>query len=81
MDSEDLSRGWLVGKLTGRLVPQDESGADRYGDGIEGGGRTRPASGAPNRWGARGISVSADEEAEPLRSNERDDMSHPDDFD
>ena len=80
VDSEDLSRGWLVGKLTGRMVPRDENGSERYNDGIEG-GHARPASGAPNRWGARGISVSANEEAEPLRPHEQGGMTHPDDFD
>ena len=80
VDSEDLSRGWLVGKLTGRMVPQDENASDRYDHGIVD-GRPRPAPGAPNRWGTRGISVSADEEAEPLRSDEHGGIPHPDDFD
>ena len=80
MDSDDLSRGWLVGKLTGRMVPQDEAESERFNDGNED-GRARPASGAPNRWGVRGISVSADEEAEPLRSDRDGGMTHPDEFD
>ena len=80
VDSEDLNRGWLVGKLTGRVVPQDENESDGDDDGMKN-GRARPASGIPNRWGARGISVSADEEAEPLKPSEDGGMTHPDEFD
>lgn len=59
VDSEDLSRGWLVSRLLGPggLTPDDE-------DGISGNytvnGR-KSAAGNGFGWGARGISVSADE--------------------
>ena len=56
VDSEDLSRGWLVGRFVGRKSVdfdfEEEEGAQR--DAEQG---TRPK----NQWGRRGISVSADE--------------------
>ena len=59
VDSDDLSRGFLVSKLLGR----GESGTDEETGPLEG---TTNDGGAQNakaggRWGRRGISVSADE--------------------
>ncbi|KAF1954933.1 hypothetical protein CC80DRAFT_493326 [Byssothecium circinans] len=56
VDSEDLSRGWLVGRFAGRKSVdfdfEDEMNAHR-----------EPQNGRPkNAWGRRGISVSADED-------------------
>lgn len=55
VDSEDLSRGWLVGRFVGRKsvdfdFDDEEAATNREQDG-------RPK----NQWGRRGISVSADE--------------------
>ncbi|KAF2006380.1 hypothetical protein P154DRAFT_518000 [Amniculicola lignicola CBS 123094] len=57
VDSEDLSRGWLVGRLVGRKsVDFDYDEEDAVIN------RTAPQpQQPPNKWGRRGISVSADE--------------------
>lgn len=58
VDSEDLNRGWLVSRLLGRgRASMDEE--ERPAIGTNGDIR-RPISHG-GRWGARGISVSADE--------------------
>jgi ER lumen protein retaining receptor len=53
VDSEDLGRGWLVGRFTGRknvdFDYDEENAAPRNEE-----------SAATNKWGRRGISVSAD---------------------
>lgn len=62
VDSEDLSKGWLVKRLLGsRGTEEDEDeesapAINRHGDGAVDG---RPPKSARS-WGARGISVSAD---------------------
>jgi ER lumen protein retaining receptor len=56
VDSEDLGRGWLVGRFASRKsvdFDYDEEAAPRNDE-----------VGAPNKWGRRGISVSADEGVE-----------------
>jgi len=56
VDSEDLGRGWLVSRFAGRKsvdFDYDEEAAPRNEDTVP-----------PNRWGRRGISVSADEGVE-----------------
>jgi hypothetical protein len=56
VDSEDLGRGWLVGRFAGRKsvdFDYDEESAPR-----------REETGPKNKWGRRGISVSADEGVE-----------------
>ena len=60
VDSDDLSRGWLVGKLLGRgnTDVDDEAGASV--DNADEAQVARPV-GSRGGWGARGISVSADE--------------------
>lgn len=58
VDSEDLGRGWLVGRFVGRKSLDfdfDEEAASTQGNNV-----TRPS----NKWGRRGISVSADEGVE-----------------
>jgi ER lumen protein retaining receptor len=59
VDSEDLGRGWLVGRLVGR------KSVDFDFDEEEAATRDTRDDGAPkNKWGRRGISVSADEGVE-----------------
>jgi ER lumen protein retaining receptor len=56
VDSEDLGRGWLVGRFAGRKHVDfdfDEEAAPRNEE-----------PGPTNKWGRRGISVSADEGVE-----------------
>ncbi|KAH8716749.1 ER lumen protein retaining receptor-domain-containing protein [Phaeosphaeriaceae sp. PMI808] len=65
VDSEDFSRGFFVGRFANRKsvdLDHDEESAPRNGD-----------SGATNKWGRRGISVSADEgvEGAPKRKGPR----------
>lgn len=55
VDSEDLGRGWLVGRLAG----MGRKSADNFDYDQESAHQQRDAH--PNRWGRRGISVSADE--------------------
>ena len=68
VDSEDLSRGWLVSKIMGRggLGSDEERVATDESDG----GNHREYRGG---WGARGISVSADDgvlgESQPRQKN------------
>ncbi|KAI9659118.1 MAG: hypothetical protein M1821_002078 [Bathelium mastoideum] len=67
VDSDDLSRGWLVSRLIGRERQDLEDGERRPasnaasgpGNGLVGSGTRRAQS--TNKWGPRGISVSADE--------------------
>jgi ER lumen protein retaining receptor len=64
VDSDDLSRGYLVSKLLGPGRDfTDEEGNDerRRGEGISAGPRAW-AQRAAQTWGRRGISVSADED-------------------
>jgi ER lumen protein retaining receptor len=59
VDSDDLGRGWLVGRFMGR------KSVDFDYDEENGGQRNRDATVQPkNNWGRRGISVSADEGVE-----------------
>ena len=58
VDSEDLGRGWLVGRIVGRKSVDfdfDEESAARP---------QNHANQPKNKWGRRGISVSADEGVE-----------------
>lgn len=60
VDSEDLSRGWLVSKIMrrGASEPDEE---DRINTDGPDNGYPRRNVGSRAQWGARGISVSADE--------------------
>ena len=69
VDSDDLSRGFLVNRVFGKMAPQDEE--------EEAGGLNEPLDPARNqngkgRWGARGISVSADDTLEEGQQSTRD---------
>lgn len=55
VDSEDLGRGWLVGRLAG----MGRKSADNFDYDEE--SAPQPRNAQPNKWGRRGISVSADE--------------------
>ena len=55
VDSEDLGRGWLVGRLAGI----GRKSADNFDYDEE--SAQNPRNAQPNKWGRRGISVSADE--------------------
>ncbi|KAF1940142.1 ER lumen protein retaining receptor [Clathrospora elynae] len=65
VDSDDLGRGWIVGRFVGRKsldFDHDEEAA----------GQRNEATQPHNKWGRRGISVSADEDVEgaPKRKGE-----------
>ena len=67
VDADDLRRSWLLRRIFGRLAPRHSSdmdeGDEESGPGFDGdddGGRRRGGGSRP-KWGARGISVSADE--------------------
>lgn len=57
VDSEDLGRGWLVGRFVGRKSMDFD-----YDE--ETGGQRNDSTQPHNKWGRRGISVSADEGVE-----------------
>lgn len=60
VDSDDLSRGWLMSKVLGRGAPDmDEEDRVATNDGYQ--AQTARHVGSRSGWGARGISVSADE--------------------
>ncbi|KAI9698265.1 MAG: hypothetical protein M1820_007535 [Bogoriella megaspora] len=67
VDSEDLSRGWLVSRLLGRdRVDVEDEETQPAGDGehrraMTGSTARSATMKAPNKWGRRGISVSADD--------------------
>lgn len=62
VDADDLRRGWLLNRIFGKHIDtspeDDEEGRPALG-GARGGGRG--GAGARSKWGARGISVSADD--------------------
>ena len=61
VDSDDLSRGFLVNRVLGKATQQDdEEEAGGAGGAAENGNAGRKSNGQ-GRWGARGISVSADD--------------------
>lgn len=82
VDSDDLSRGWLLRRLLGRQgesldeedIPRNENPAEA------------PRNSSRGKWGARGISVSADDENEDRwisgtgATRDRDSKSKPNDF-
>lgn len=64
VDSDDLSRGFLVNRVLGKAAPPDE---EEEAGGLAGAvedGNPRHESNSKGRWGARGISVSADDTLE-----------------
>ncbi|RYP92127.1 hypothetical protein DL770_001788 [Monosporascus sp. CRB-9-2] len=68
VDADDIRRGWLLGRIFGhrRFAAEvdgadDEESAPALGGGAGAVGGGRNAGRPSNRWGARGISVSADD--------------------
>jgi len=68
VDSDDLSRGFLVSRVLGRgdaaLDDEERAGTDGADDGSAG-----PRKGS--KWGPRGVSVSADEDASESRPSSK----------
>lgn len=62
VDSEDLSRGWLVGNLVGRNMTDEEEG--EAADSTPGSDQAKSSLRTGVKWGAREISVSADDALE-----------------
>lgn len=75
VDSDDLSRGWLIRRFVGARGEQD----DEEGQAASNNSRTTKPS---NKWGARGISVSADDNVrDELRTDGAgDDLADPERF-
>ena len=65
VDSDDLSRGWLVGKVLGRGTASIDE--ERPSIGPSSSSDTGQTLRKGTNWGARGISVSADEDATETR--------------
>ncbi|KAF2430469.1 ER lumen protein retaining receptor [Tothia fuscella] len=72
VDSDDLSRGWLVGRLAGKHADLEEEEPALRGLDDENGGSTRQDGRKNQRWGARGISISADEDLHQAHVNDED---------
>lgn len=78
VDSEDLRRGWLVGRLVGKHSDLDEEEDEESAPAANGGAAAGVSGGSKKKnkgWGKRGISVSADEgltgeDARPLTNPE-----------
>jgi ER lumen protein retaining receptor len=73
VDSDDMGRGWLVGRLAGKHADLDEEepalrGLDEDANSSNGSANGRKTQ-RPQKWGARGISISADD---TLRRNDED---------
>lgn len=79
VDAEDLSRGWLLNRLLGRVPIQSEE-ADEAGEALNGDrDNTRHNSGrSGGQWGARGVSVSAEDGVLDPERFGADDAEHPD---
>lgn len=83
VDSEDLSRGWLLSRLLGH---QGGSLDEEDRNGSNGNATNAPRTPGRGKWGARGISISADDEvqdpwhSETAVSPERDSKPKPSGF-
>jgi len=83
VDSQDFQKGWLVNRIVNnrRFDEEEDEESEGLAQAEEGDSRTRQQS--SNRWGARGISVSADEGLEgghTKASNTKNDLADPDVF-
>ncbi|KAF2755446.1 hypothetical protein EJ05DRAFT_467669 [Pseudovirgaria hyperparasitica] len=77
VDSEDLSRGWLIGKLVGNRKSADFDEDEEAQSDPE--AQTGPRR--AGRWGARGISISADDGVHDVHKDaERQPLADPDAF-
>lgn len=64
VDSDDFKNSWLINKIFGKRLADDEESTPALGDNdTENGNTVRPAGtrAAGSRWGAQGVSVSADD--------------------
>lgn len=68
VDSDDLSRGWLLSRLLGR---QGGSMDAEEGNASEGNTDDNPRPAGRNRWGVRGVSVSADDDIADSRDTQK----------
>ena len=59
VDSDDLSRGWLLSRLLGRQGGSTDAEEGEGNEGHTANDDSRPTG--RNRWGVRGVSVSADD--------------------
>ena len=60
VDSDDLSKGWLVKRIIGRQPSDEDEESTPAFNHQDGAADSRPTPGS-QRWGPRGISVSADD--------------------
>ena len=63
VDADDLRRSWLLRRIFGRVAPRtDDDDGDEESGPLHGGDEHGPRrSGSRPKWGARGISISADD--------------------
>ena len=72
VDSDDLSRGFLVSRVLGKAAPPDDEEEAGGSDGAAENGNAGHKSNGKGRWGARGISVSADDTLEEAQRPSKD---------
>ncbi|GAB7341609.1 hypothetical protein MBLNU457_7811t3 [Dothideomycetes sp. NU457] len=83
VDSQDFQKGWLVNRIVNNRKFDEEGDEEHEGLAqAEEGDGARARQQSTNRWGARGISVSADEGLEDGHANpgSKDDLADPDVF-
>lgn len=77
VDAQDYRRGWFIGRIIGDNVRVDTDDDEESGPALGDNGQGQTGRSARPKWGARGISVSADEgvyEREPLNRPEGEDL-------
>jgi ER lumen protein retaining receptor len=74
VDSDDLSRGWIIGRIAGKQRLLDEEDPSAPGDEHQ---ESRPKA---NRWGNRGISVSADDTLHDIEDEDARPLTDPNAF-
>ena len=79
VDSDDLSRGFLVSRVLGRGDPGIDDEERAAGDGAND-DDTAPSSRRGGKWGPRGISVSADEGVIDPRNKAQDSKARDDEL-
>ena len=79
VDSDDLSRGFLVSRMLGRGDPGIDDEERAAGDGAND-DDTAPSSRRGGKWGPRGISVSADEGVIDPRNKAQDSKARDDEL-
>lgn len=76
VDADDLSKGWIVKRLLGRqAIEEDEDEESAPGFDHHDGAADRPKHGT-QRWGPRGISVSADDTTRETETGRLDDPTN-----